>query len=69
MVFEILEKVTLNYLCNDVSCNSCSFYCTDLKHSKSKLYTDLNSDVFDKEIHRNVTHNKPVVAVLRFTTR
>jgi hypothetical protein len=50
MVFEVWEKVTLNCLFNDVRWNSCFFYYKDLQPSISKLYIDLNREVFDKEV-------------------
>lgn len=67
MVFEIWEKVTLNCLLDDARWNSCLFYCKDLQPYKSKLYIDLNRDVFDKEFHVKVTHDKRAMAILQFT--
>ena len=69
MVFEIWEKFTLNCLLDDTRWNSCFFYCKDLQPSKSKLYIDLNRDVFDKEFYVKVTRDTHAMAVLQFTTQ
>jgi hypothetical protein len=69
MKFEIWEKVTLNCLLDDVRWNSCFFYCKDLKPGKSKLYIDLNRDVFDKESRVIVTRDIHAMAILQFTTQ
>ena len=45
------------------------FYCKDLQPSKSKLYSDLNRDVFDKEFCVKVARDIHAMAILQFTTQ